>query len=310
MASADASPPLFESLLHGDPTSVEPRPQSRWAYPLWGILFLTVFVAYHSMSMLVWNLPNKGLVKDFNKQYVDVSRSRHYFNAAQLHQSWAMFAPNPTRANVFIRVFVEDQQGELWDFEQDIWEEDRYPYWFYDRRGKVNRRLDGKKNYQTIYGAWVCREWERQHDGEPARAVTFVKRWTKIPSPQEVLKKGGWDQWEAPYKQNEQETITCKTTTNAQLPPYLRERYGLPPLEDDKAFRPVRQQTWWDRAEAERKKQEREAETAARREKLQAERDARRGGGAAPESPEAVQKPAAGPEREGDGAQGEEEVDY
>ncbi|MCA9701840.1 MAG: hypothetical protein KC431_30240, partial [Myxococcales bacterium] len=60
----------------------------------------------------------------------------------------------------------------------------------------------------------------------------------------------------------------------------------------------------------ERKKQEREAETAARREKLQAERDARRGGGAAPESPEAVQKPAAGPEREGDGAQGEEEVDY
>ncbi|MCA9685699.1 MAG: hypothetical protein KC431_30245 [Myxococcales bacterium] len=266
---------LTKTLLRGESAFVERRPESRWAYPVWAMVVLSVFLAYHSFVMLVANLPGNGLAKTFHKDFLDGVHGHDYFRTAQLHQSWGMFAPNPNRTNAFIRVFVEDAQGDLWDFEQDIWEEDRYPYWFYDRRGKINRRLDGKKHYQSIYGAWVCREWERQHGGEPAKSVTFVKRWTKVPAPQEVLAKGGWDQWGA-YKQTEQETITCKTTLNAQLPPYLRERYGLPPLEDEEAFRSVRQQTWWDKAEAERKKQEREAETAARREQLQADRDARK----------------------------------
>ncbi|NVB43085.1 hypothetical protein G6O69_35005 [Pseudenhygromyxa sp. WMMC2535] len=265
---------LHETLLHGAPTSVERRPDSRWVYPLWGILLVSLFVAFHSATLLVWNLPGKGLSKQFNKDFLDKSYGRKYVSAARLSQSWAMFAPNPNRSNTFMRVFVEDQDGQLWDFEQDIWEEDRYPYWFYDRRGKVNRRLDGKKHYQRIYGAWVCREWERQHEGVPPKSVTFIKRWTKIPAPNQVIEKGGWNQWEAEYKQKEQETITCKTTVNAQLPPELRERYGLSP-EGENDFRHVRHKTWWDKAEDERKKAERQAETEARRAKWQEEREER-----------------------------------
>jgi hypothetical protein len=104
----------------------------------------------------------------------------------------------------------------------------------------------------------VGREWERLNGGEPAKSVTFIKRWTFVPKPQEVIQNGGWKQWEAPYKQVEQETITCKTVVQGTLPNYLRERYGLP-LVDEKQFRPVVQRTWWDKLERERRLAEHQA---------------------------------------------------
>jgi|GEM_PF-1109133 len=266
---------LAESLLRAAPTSVERRPGSRWVYPLWGVLLVSVFVAFHTAHLSVWNTPGKGLAKTFHKTFLDKGYGVKYFNAARLSQSWAMFAPNPNRSNTFMRVFVTDMEGDLWDFQQDIWGIDRYPYLWYDRRGKVNRRLNNKKHYQRIYGAWVCREWERQNDGQPAKSVTFYRRYTKIPHWDLVIKKGGWDQWAAPYKQKEQETITCKTTVNAQLPPYLRERYGFEPTEDESAFRSVRQRTWWDKAEAARKKVERKVKSEERRAEADAKREAR-----------------------------------
>ncbi len=59
----------------------------------------------------------------------------------------------------------------------------------------------------------------------------------------------------------------CKTIPHGTLPNELRERYGLPPIDEDKDFRDVRFHTWWDKAERERKKAEREAEREAARER-------------------------------------------
>lgn len=269
--------PLHETLLSDPPVPSHRRPESRWAYPLWGILLVSIFVAYQTSTLLVWNTPSKGLAKTFHKEFLDGVYGYKYFNAARLNQSWAMFAPNPNRTNTFVRVFVEDQEGELWDYRQDIWGIDRYPYLWYDRGGKINRRINGKKHYQRIYGTWVCRDWERNHEGEPAKSVTFVRRYTKVPHWNVVIKQGGWDQWKAPFKQKEQETITCKTTVHAQLPERLYDRYGIEMDEDDeKRFRPVKQRTWWDKAEAERKKDERKAKQEAKRAEWEARREARK----------------------------------
>lgn len=244
---------LRESLLHDEPVAVEPRARSRWAYAPWGILAVSVFVLYHASILLIWNAPNIELTKAFRKDFLTLVQGYAYFNGAHNNQSWEMFAPNPTRTNNFIRVLVEDKHGELWDLEHDIWEVERYPYVWYSRNGKINRRIDGKKNYQRMYGAWVCREWERTHGGEPAKRVSFVQITTQVPHSADVIKNGGWDQWQAPRKQVEQETIVCRTTTHAQLPNELRERYGLPVLEnEDKWFRPIRQKTWWDQQALER----------------------------------------------------------
>ncbi len=257
---------LHASLLESPQAPSERRPERRWAYPLWGVLVVSLFVAYHVAVLLVWNTPSKGLNKEFHKQTLETIKGNVYFNGTRNNQSWAMFAPNPNRSNTFIRVIVEDQNGEFWDFGQDIWGNDRYPYVFYDRRGKINRRIDGKKHYQRLYGAWVCREWERQHGGEPAKSVSFIKRYTRIPPAHEVIERGGWEPWGDHYKQKEQETITCKTTPDAQLTNELRERYGLPPV-DEKTIRRTVMRTWYDQKEAERKKVEREQKAAEARER-------------------------------------------
>ncbi|MFV8753720.1 hypothetical protein ACNOYE_24460 [Nannocystaceae bacterium ST9] len=260
---AEPTPSLTDSLLHAEPAPSERAPGRRWSYPQWAAFVVSLFIAYHTIVLLVWNLPAKGLNQTFHKTTLDTLKGFAYFNGTRNSQSWAMFAPNPNRDNTFIKVFVEDQNGETWDFGQDIWGNERYPYLWYDRRGKVNRNLNNKKNNQQIYGAWVCREWERLHGGEPAKSVTFVRRYTMVPKPRVIIENGGWEPWNDQYKQKAQETITCKTTPGAQLPNELRERYGLPPI-DEKLIRPIQNRTWVDTREAERKKAEREAKLAGR----------------------------------------------
>ena len=255
MSETKPTPSLTESLLHAEPAASEARPERRWSYPLWGVFVASLFIAYHSVVLLVWNLPGKGLNQQFHKTTLDTLQGFAYFNGSRNNQSWAMFAPNPNRDNTFIKVFVEDKDGEIWDFGQDIWGQSRYPYLWYDRRGKVNRNLNAKKNNQQIYGAWVCREWERQHGGEAPKSVSFVRRYTIVPKPKQIIANGGWDPWGDQYKQSEQETITCKTTAGAQLPNDLRARYGLPEI-DEKAIRPTVIKTWVDTREAERKNRE------------------------------------------------------
>jgi hypothetical protein len=208
------------------------------------MLLVSVFLLYHLSVLMVWNGPGKDLAQPFQASFLEQVHAHAYFRGTRNDQSWAMFAPNPDRTNTFVKVFVTDEQGEIWDFGQDIWGEDRYPYVFYDRRGKVNRNIDGKKHLQRIYGAWVCREWERQHGGERARAVRFVKWWTDVPSPEAVLEHRGWDAWAVEHKEFVQETITCKTIEHGTLPNDLRARYGLPPIDEAAEFRPVEIRTW------------------------------------------------------------------
>jgi hypothetical protein len=257
---------LNHSLLEAEPVASERR-SGRWAYPLGAMLLVSVFVLFHTAALLIWNLPGKGLTASFHRGFLERTHGDDYFRATRLTQSWSMFAPNPNRTNNFVQVFVTDHEGQVWDFEQDIWEEDRYPYVFYDRRGKVNRNIDGKKHSQRIYGAWVCREWERIHGGESAKSVTFVRRLTRVPSADQVIKNGGWDQWKAEATLTEQEVVTCKTVPHGTLPNELRERYGLPLIDEQTQFIPVRNRTWADEREAERRRAEREAKQAAIRER-------------------------------------------
>jgi hypothetical protein len=267
-APTATSKALHETLLHGDPIFSERRPQRRWAYPLAGVLLVSVFVLYHAAVLLIWNLPHKGLMKEFHTSFLAVTKGSTYFAGTRNNQSWAMFAPNPNRANVFVHVYVTLEDGDRYDFGQDIWEQHRYPYLWYDRRGKVNRRIAGKQGLQRMYGAWVCREWERTHAGETPKSVAFVKRWTIVPPADEVLAKRGWDPWKAPNKQVDQEVIVCKKTPHGTLPNELRERYGLPLIDEELEHSTrVKLQTWWDRQERERVQAERAAQREAARER-------------------------------------------
>lgn len=228
-----------------------PEPDHRrWAYPWWGILLVSVFVAYHATILFVWNTPAKNLGQGVHRFFNDTFQMKDYLTTTGSTQSWAMFAPNPHRTNQFMRVLIEDQNGELWDAKHDIYKRRPYPYIFYSRMGKVNRRVLAGKGYHKNYAAWVCREWERTHGGEPAKSVQFVKLWTSIPSPGRVIQAAGWNigkMWfdpnQLPLRQKELASFDCDRTVQGQLPPRLRNRYNLP--ETARRFKNVFVRTWW-----------------------------------------------------------------
>ena len=257
--------PRSRRLLHG-PQELEPtaRPDG-WSYPLIGMFVVSLFIAYHMAVLLTWNTPSNGFAKQMHRQVLQSTHGRRYFTAISSTQSWSMFAPNPNRTNVFIRVLVEDQEGEWWDMGHDIWKVDRFPYVFYDRMGKVNRRIDGKKGYQKAYGAWMCRQWGLTHEGVLPTRVKFVKRWTRIPKPDTLVRKAletgewGYEPWKLKSRQKEQEVIDCNKTVHAQLDNEMRARHGLAQLDDD-GFKPLRVRTWWDRKRATEAKEERQIE--------------------------------------------------
>jgi len=252
---------LAQTLLHSD-IPRDDKPGHRFAYPLWGMLLVTPVILYHTSVLLVHNLPSKGLAKQTQDWFAKHLDAKRYMRAAGSNQSWAMFAPNPHRSNIFMRVEVVKEDGGVVDLEHDIYGRRWYPYLWYDRRGKINRRIVDGKGYRRHYAAWVCRQWERQHDELPDE-IRFTKLWTRIPSPEELMKqtKGkpwrGYDPMNLHLNEREEDAIRCNSTRHAQLPPYLRSRYGMEPAEDGH-FRGLYIRTWVDAAEdgddAERRK--------------------------------------------------------
>ena len=91
-----ASKPDPEQLLHGEAAPTERRAASPWAYPMWGILVVSFFVAYHVLVLVVYNSPGKGLAKDFHRTFMKEVKGTEYIRGTRNNQSWAMFAPNPT----------------------------------------------------------------------------------------------------------------------------------------------------------------------------------------------------------------------
>lgn len=242
-------PDLAQTLLHSR-VARDDMPGRRWAYPVWLSLIVSAFILYHSALLLVHNLPNKGLAVGLHKWFDKKMEMGNYMHATGSTQSWAMFAPNPHRSNIFMQVLLVDAEGETYDLKHDIYGVNRYPYLWYDRGGKINRRIVDAKGYRRHYAAWVCRYWER-NTGKLPEEVQFVKIWTRIPPPEELWKatKGrpwlGYEPWKLHVNKREEETIRCSSTRHAQLPNYLRERYGMEPMPESH-FRGQHIRTWVD----------------------------------------------------------------
>jgi hypothetical protein len=262
---SDGAEPLADALLRAPvPEDIQDPP--RGALTRLGRLLVGAFILYHATALLLHTTPSGGLARDFTRDIDRAILGGAYIRATSNVQSWSMFAPNPHRANVYVQVFVEDREGAIWDLAHDSYGRRTWPYIFYDRIGKLNRRLSEQGHYLQPYGAYVCREWERTHGGEPAARVKFVKIWTNIPPPHKVFPAPrsvrfpwssiGFDPMRLPVERRELESVDCRTTRQAQLSPELRQRFGLPPAPEGH-YRPLDAPTWWDKAEAERRAQER-----------------------------------------------------
>jgi hypothetical protein len=246
----EAGPDAAEALLRGP--VAEDAPERRWAYEGKVAVLVSLFVLYHLVALLQHTTPSAGLAQRFNRQLGEPLRIGQYMRATSSVQSWAMFAPNPHRTNQYLQVRVVTRDGQEYDLLHDIYGRRDFPYFFYDRMGKINRRLLEQERYQKPYAAWVCRDWAMTHGGEPPVRVLYTKMWTKLPHPSRVIRSMGFDPFELKLHKEDLPGHDCATLTHAQLPNWIRERRGLP-LIPPESFREVTHNTWYDRAQAKQK---------------------------------------------------------
>ena len=255
-----------EPLPIRDPSSDRIVPP--WAYGPLGRLMAGMIFTYHIVGTGIWLLPEKWSLSTFRVKAREPFK--WWIQTTQTTQGWSMFAPNPPRRNLFMRVVVTDQAGDTYDLNIDkyaCFQENAdpqvceavhpIPWIWYSRRGKMNRRIAGGEGgkgvwYQKWHGRFVCRDWARNHDGEIPKKVEIIKVSYSIPSPEFVWRNGPYDpatRFHEHGKQEKVHTTNCRNEVESQLPPDVRERYGFAPDEEERyrPFRRKRCKAWEDK---------------------------------------------------------------
>ncbi len=211
-----------------------------WAYGPLGRFVANTLIIYHITAVAVWTLPVKDCLSTFRTQAAKPFRG--WLVHTHTAQSWNMFSPNPPRSNTFLRVLVHDTDGEVYDLNTDVYapEQRPIPWIFNDRMRKMNRRITGRRHgknswYLKWHARYHCREWALQNGGEAPKKVEIVKMNYRIPTPEQVKTRGYYIpeiQLAKFGKQRVIHTAECATAPEAQLPNWMRERYGLPLLPE------------------------------------------------------------------------------
>ena len=244
-----------------DAVASELSPARPWAYGAFGRFVLGLGLAWHLTAVATWLMPDKDSLQAFRGPARAVFTV--WLTRTTTDQGWGMFAPNPPRSNVFMKVLVTDAAGESWDMRSDVYAEERKPIpWIWnDRLRKMNRRIIGGESgggdwYRKWYARWQCREWERTHGGEPALEVKLVKVSYRIPTPEQVARNGYYVAEELLARTGKEEVVhteRCASAVIGQLPDDIRAAQGLPSLPEG-AYKPwiKRRKAGWDRAHGRR----------------------------------------------------------
>ena len=246
-----------------------------WAYGPAGRLLVGVALVWHLAAVMTWLLPAKDCVSSFRgpaRQGFAV-----WLRSTTTDQGWGMFAPNPPRSNVFMKVLVTDADGEVWDLRTDVYAAEQKPIpWIWNTRlRKMNRRIVGGESgpsnwYRKWYARYECRHWAREHRGDAPIKVELVKLWYKIPTPEQTQQRGYYVAEELLATNGHEKVIHTERCDNAvmgQLSNVIRARDGLPLLDDD-AYKPLhkRKRKAWDsrheRAATKRAAKKRAAESS------------------------------------------------
>lgn len=239
----DAAAALAHGLLDQPEHVVRSTRARGWGWRVLRCVIASGLFAFIGTALLMHNLPARGLLRDVvlgANRRLDVNRWVRTWVGSQ---RWAMFAPDPYVANTYVGVLVEDRNGETWDLAHDHHGRRTYPYLVYDRMGKVNRRLIERGSYRRPYAAWVCREWARNHDGEPPVKVRFIHKWARLVPPERSYELGGFDPERLNMGQKEVDAFMCAGLEHGQLSPQLRQRYGFEP-GGVVPFKDVTSRTW------------------------------------------------------------------
>jgi hypothetical protein len=208
------------------------------------MLLISVFIGFHLLVLVVSAVPSSGASARLHDLLDRYAGMRAYISLAGTAGKWGMFAPDAPRVNVYMRVLVEDREGKAHDLAHDIYGKRQYPYLFFDRMGSINWLVSALEAYRPAYAAWVCRDWERTHAGQPARAASLVTFVTVNPPPQEAVRSNGYHPMLLDLRRVATHRFECASVPHGQLPDDLRARSGLPPRAPG-TFREITTRTWW-----------------------------------------------------------------
>ncbi len=233
----------------------EPGEVQRWAYGPLGRSLATLMMLYHMAAVASTQMPEKDSWSTFRGPTSETFRT--YLATTQTSQGWGMFAPNPPRRNVFMRVMVTDIDGEVYDLNTDVYAcfepgatadicESVYPMpWiWYSRKGKMNRRIAGSEGgaggwYQKWHARYICREWQREHGHLPQK-VELYKISYPIKTPEQVAGKP-YDpktEYRRKHSSTKLHTTECKGSPIGQMTDEVRERHGMGPAPEGEQFVP------------------------------------------------------------------------
>ena len=148
-------------------------------------------------------------------------------------QSWKMFAPNPPRANVFMKTVVVLKDGSRWNVGNNAYDWRPNPWIWNDRIRKMHRRMVSKGQwYLRPWSNFHCREWFLATGERPA-SVEIHKLVTKIPSPEQVATKGYYDPSKLKLTDELVETHACPLA--GDIPPFMKLRRGIPLSAEEQA---------------------------------------------------------------------------
>jgi len=251
-----------------------PDGRAPWAYGPLGRALIGGLIVWHLGAVMIWLMPAKDCVSTFRS---DARRAvAHYLAVTTTSQGWGMFAPNPPRHNVFMKVLVTDQNGDVWDMRRDVYAEEKRPIpWIWNtRERKMNRRIiggeAGPKTYRKWYARWQCRQWALEHGGEAPFKVELVKVSYRIPTPEQLREQGYYimaERLAAHGHESVSYTARCDREVMGQLPNFIRARHDLPLIDEDeyRAWHKHRPRKWAERHEHEAKRKARREQKAAER---------------------------------------------
>ncbi|MBZ5715437.1 hypothetical protein [Nannocystis pusilla] len=191
-----------------------------------GALYRSValgLVVWHFSAVALHLFPSSNVFSSWRSAARAVFGS--YLSVTGTTQSWNMFAPNPPRANTFMKTVVVLADGTRWDIGYNSYSYRPFPWIYNDRMRKMHRRMIGKgKSYLRPWSFFVCRNWFIDY-GTPAAKVETWRITTKIPTPEQVATKGWYRPKDLKATYELLETHAC--LKGGQLPAFMKQRYGV-----------------------------------------------------------------------------------
>jgi hypothetical protein len=148
------------------------------------------FFAFHCLAIFLCQFPGSSPVRQaLAKPFWG------YIRMFKMGQNWAMFAPEPSRMNAFVRAEVKFKDGSIGFFDLprlsqlglfERYFRERYRKWAID-----NLRSDSQKQHWPASARFVARQIHESTGGIPVE-VSFWRHWILVPNPNEEFVRVGY----------------------------------------------------------------------------------------------------------------------